>query len=96
MGNARGKSDATAVVDYPRTFQEMDDEFRDEAGCRRYLRQLHWPEGFVCRNCGEQIEPWETARGALVCRARGTGCSLTVGTCQRRFKTDTVFHEAAI
>jgi hypothetical protein len=80
MGNARGKSDATAVVDYPRTFQEMDDEFRDEAGCRRYLRQLHWPEGFVCRNCGEQIEPWETARGALVCRACGTECSLTAGT----------------
>ena len=55
MGNARGKLDATAVVDYPRTFQELDDWFRDKAGCRRYLRQLRWLEGFVCRNCGEQI-----------------------------------------
>ena len=37
-----------AGVDYPRTFQEMDDWFRDEAACRDYVRRLRWPAGFVC------------------------------------------------
>lgn len=78
MGNTNGKLDPG--VDYPRTFQDMDDWFRDEAGCRAYLRRLRWPDGFVCRSCGEQAEPWETARGALVCRSCGAESSLTAGT----------------
>jgi hypothetical protein len=39
-------------VDYPRTFQEMDNWFRSEAGCRDYVRWLRWPKGFVCRRWG--------------------------------------------
>lgn len=80
MGNTDSKSFPAAGVDYPRTFQEMDDWFRDEVDCRAYLRQLRWPDGFVCRSCGEHAEPWETARGALVCRACSAETSLTAGT----------------
>jgi transposase-like protein len=34
-------------VDYPRTFQEMEQWFRDDAACRDYIRRLRWPDGFM-------------------------------------------------
>lgn len=67
-------------VDYPRTFQEMDDWFRDDAACRKYIRRLRWPNGFVCRRCGATGEPWSTARGVFQCRACKGETSLTAGT----------------
>jgi hypothetical protein len=45
-------SHPVAGTDYPRTFQEMDQWFRDEAACRDYIRRLRWPDGFVCPHCG--------------------------------------------
>lgn len=76
MENAR----PIAGIDYPRTFQEMDDWFRTECGCRDYVRRLRWPDGFVCRRCGAIEEPWVTARSVLVCRICGAENSLTAGT----------------
>ena len=67
-------------VDYPRTFQEMDDWFRDDAGCRAYLRRLRWPEGFVCRRCAGIGEPWMMSDGLLRCRNCHGRTSLTAGT----------------
>jgi len=69
-----------AGVDYPRTFQEMDDWFRTESGCRDYIRRLRWQKGFVCRRCGAIEDPWVTARGVLVCKACNAETSLTAGT----------------
>jgi len=68
------------TVDYPRTFQEMDDWFRDDAACRKYIRRLRWPNGFVCRRCGATGEPWSTARGVFQCPACKGETSLTAGT----------------
>jgi transposase-like protein len=68
------------TVDYPRTFQEMDDWFRDDAACRKYIRRLRWPNGFVCRRCGATGEPWSTARGVFQCPACKSETSLTAGT----------------
>src|SRR5271166_5235962 len=45
-------------TDYPRTFEEMDEWFRIEAGCRDYIRRLRWPDGFVCGCCGVGL-PWQ-------------------------------------
>jgi len=67
-------------VDYPRTFDEMDDWFRTEAGCRDYIRRLRWPDGFVCERCGVVGEPWVTARGVFRCKACDGSTSLTAGT----------------
>jgi len=67
-------------VDYPRTFQAMDDWFRTEDGCRDYIRRLRWSDGFVCRRCGVVGEPWVTARGVLMCKECHTETSLTAGT----------------
>jgi len=33
-------------VDYPRTFDEMEDWFLTEVQCRDYIRRLCWPNGF--------------------------------------------------
>src|ERR1019366_5063773 len=48
-------------ADYPRTFEEMDEWFRTETGCRDYIRRVRWPDGFVCG----------VYRGALDNGARG-------------------------
>lgn len=40
--------------DYPRTLQELEQRFSDEAGCRAYLSDLRWPEGFSCPSCGNR------------------------------------------
>src|SRR5580658_7437822 len=40
------------MEDYPRTLQEFEARFSTEEGCREYLFQLRWPEGFRCPRCG--------------------------------------------
>ena len=67
-------------VDDPRTFQERDDWFQTEGGCRDDVRRLRWPDGFVCRRCGAVEEPWVTARGVLMGTACNAETSLTAGT----------------
>jgi len=69
-----------AGVEYPRTFDEMDEWFRTEAGCRAYIQRLRWPEGFVCGRCGVVGEPWVTARGVFRCKTCDGSTSLTAGT----------------
>jgi hypothetical protein len=34
------------MEDYPRTITEFESRFSTEAGCREYLVQLRWPEGY--------------------------------------------------
>src|ERR1019366_4117016 len=64
----------------PRTFEEMDEWFRTEAGCRGYIRRLRWPGGFVCGCCGVTGEPWVMARGIFRCKACHGNTPLTAGT----------------
>lgn len=75
-----GEASPTPGVDYPRTFDEMDDWFRTEVQCREYVRRLCWPNGFVCERCGVAGEPWVTARGVFRCKACDGSTSLTAGT----------------
>jgi transposase-like protein len=65
--------------DYPETVQEFEDRFATEEGCREYLINLRWPDGFRCPQC----------RGAKAVLVRATlfqccGCrhqtSATAGT----------------
>src|SRR4051794_41835057 len=66
-------------VDYPRSFPEFEARFASESSCRSYIRQLRWPEGFVCPRCGVMDDPSEMSRGLLLCRACGRQVSLTAG-----------------
>jgi transposase-like protein len=75
-------SDAHPVagVDYPRTFQEMDQWFRDDEACRAYIRRLRWPKGFVCPHCDVSGEPWTMSDKLLRCRSCHRRTSLIAGT----------------
>ena len=66
------KTNPTSDVDYQRTFDEMGDWFRTEYQCRDYIRQLSWPDGFVCERCGVTGEPWVTACGGSTSLTAGT------------------------
>ena len=39
------------MEDYPGNLKEFDLRFRSEEGCRAYLLQLRWPDGFCCPRC---------------------------------------------
>lgn len=69
-----------AGVDYPRTFQEMDQWFRDDEACREYIRRLRWPAGFICPRCSVSGEPWIMSDKLLRCRSCRTRTSLVAGT----------------
>lgn len=69
--------------DYPKTLIEMEDRFNTEAACLDYLRQLRWPEGFICARCGA-TEAWHTARGLYHCRRCDSETSVTAGTILHR------------
>jgi len=73
-------SQLVAGAGYPRTFEEMDRWFRDEAACRTYIRHLRWPDGFVCPHCGVKSEPWTMSGELLRCRSCRARTSLTAGT----------------
>ena len=66
--------------DYPRTWAEFVQWFPDNDACLRYLRQLRWPEGFVCTTCGVIGEPYSSTRGRLVCSSCRHQATVTAGT----------------
>jgi len=65
--------------DYPRTLQEFDQWFSSEAACLDYLRQLRWPEGFLCPVCNGTAA-WPTARAHLRCTSCQRQTSPIAGT----------------
>jgi len=65
--------------DYPHNLLEFEHRFGNEDACREYLRNLRWPEGFVCPRCGAR-QAWPTKRNLLVCAACQHQVSLTAGT----------------
>lgn len=53
--------------DYPRTYREFVEWFRDNESCIAYLEKLRWSSGFICPECSALSEPWHQTRGRLVC-----------------------------
>lgn len=66
--------------DYPRGWAELNAWFPDDDACLEYLRDLRWPQGFVCARCGVIDEPWLQSRGRLTCRSCRHQTSVTAGT----------------
>lgn len=66
-------------ADYPRSQQEFDDWFPDEAACVDYLARLRWPNGFVCPACGDD-RSWHTGRLSWICVGCSRRTSATSGT----------------
>src|SRR6478609_5459814 len=73
-------------VDYPRTFQELQEWFPDDQACLQYLAKLRWPDGFVCPACSA-TRAWQTAKARWMCAACGRQTSVTAGTIFHRIRT---------
>ena len=72
---------------YPGTWSEFLAWFPDEAACTRYLERLRWPEGIVCRACGER-RGWRTGAGRWwVCADCSLKTSVTAGTIFNKTRT---------
>lgn len=68
-------------VDYPRSFRELTAWFSDDEACLRYLEQVRWGEGFVCRFCSTVGAGWwAVRRGLRRCAACRRETSVTAGT----------------
>lgn len=65
--------------DYSNCF-EVEEFFRTEKDCEAALRELRWPNGFICPNCGHDDGYELTRRGLIQCTVCGRQTSLTAGT----------------
>lgn len=64
---------------FPRTIIEFTKCFSTEDSCAEYIRDLRWPDGFICPFCGSR-KGWLTARGAMCCVSCKKQTSMTAGT----------------
>jgi hypothetical protein len=67
------------MEDYPRTLQQFEARFSTEEGCREYLFQLRWPEGFRCPRCGGH-RAWAVRATLFQCSSCDVQTSVTAGT----------------
>lgn len=75
-----GAEPRSRTKDYPLTLDEFEGRFSSEAACREYLRQLRWPGGFRCPQCGTE-RGWSVGRGDLMeCASCQRQTSITAGT----------------
>lgn len=51
---------------YPKTLDEMERMFKDEATCLAYISALRWPSGFKCPSCGS-MKGWSMGNGLTLC-----------------------------
>jgi len=65
--------------DFPMNEIEFDKRFCNEQACYDYLFQNHWPDGFVCTQCGN-TDYWLSKRKLLICTDCQFNHSLTAGT----------------
>lgn len=65
--------------DYCSSF-EFEEFFRTEENCITALKELRWPNGFICPNCGHD-DGYELTRGHLIqCTVCRRQTSVTAGT----------------
>src|SRR6056297_2576164 len=64
---------------YPRNLVEFENWFSTEDSCMQYLRELRWPNGFVCPVCNE-MRSWRIRPGLDECASCGRQTSVIAGT----------------
>ena len=73
-------------MEFPKTILEFEDRFPDEDACWKTLREVRWPEGFVCPRCGHGASSFVSTRRLEQCRRCRYQCSVTAGTVFHRTK----------
>ena len=67
------------MENYPKTIMEFEKQFSSEEACWEYLKNLRWPEGFICPNC-QNNKAWLTERKLFHCTCCDLEVSVTAGT----------------
>lgn len=67
------------MADYPENILQFRDWFSTEAACWEYLRNLRWPDGFICCHC-QSKKAWRLSRNLYECAGCNCQTSLTAGT----------------
>ncbi len=67
-------------MDFPKTLLEFQARFPDEQSCWEALREIRWPEGFVCPRCAHDESYWIESRRLEQCRRCRYQASVTAGT----------------
>ena len=67
------------MEDYPKTLMEFESRFSTEKGCRDYLFQLRWPDGFRCPSCDHE-KAWPIRIFLYQCARCGYQTSVIAGT----------------
>src|SRR5450756_386682 len=76
-------------LDFPTTLLAMQQMFPSEGAAAAYLRAVRWPEGFACRFCGWNGEPYvfENKSAILRCRKCQRDTSITADTVMHATRT---------
>jgi transposase-like protein len=73
-------------MEFPKTLLEFENRFPNEKTCWTALRQLRWPQGFVCPRCEGTESSFISTRRLEQCRSCRYQCSVTAGTVFHRTK----------
>jgi len=66
---------------------EFQDRFRTEEDCLDFIRQLRWPHGFICPNCGHDFGYELNERRLYQCSICRRQTSVTAGTIFHKTRT---------
>ena len=69
----------TITEDFPKSEIEFDMRFSNPSACYDYLFSLKWPDGYVCKKCGNTAY-WISNRHLYICTTCEHQHSLTAGT----------------
>jgi len=69
----------TITEDFPKSEVEFHARFSDAKACYEYLFKQKWPNGFICKRCGNQ-QHWHSKRNLYICTQCEHQHSLTAGT----------------
>lgn len=74
---------------FPSSIRDFQKLFPDDAACAAYLEKAQWPNGFICRHCSHNNEPFRltTRPGILTCRSCRRQSGLLKGTAMERSHT---------
>jgi hypothetical protein len=67
-------------------FESLDDTFKSEEDCVRFLMRRRWANGFCCPRCDHQLFYKVKTRNLLECKECRTQISLTAGTVMHKSK----------
>jgi len=73
----------------PRNQIEFEKMFTTEDQCLTYLKELRFPEGYLCRKC-HHTEYWFNKRNIMVCKSCKDELSITAGTIFHKSKLSLV------